>query len=217
MTTKTTSVLPDTIASRVRRRENDISKLLLSQFTVTVIDPDDYTSEFWVRFDGPEESPYHGGVWQLHVTLPKEYPYKSPSIGFHNRIYHPNVDEPSGTVCLDVINQTWTPLYDLVNIFSIFIPQLLLNPNPSDPLNTDAAALYSRDRARFEEHVRNHVARHARVVDATIPDGKVISPVRQPASPVAAEPAAPPPPPQAAAEESEVTAVGDEDLPDLEI
>ncbi|KAI7776098.1 ubiquitin-conjugating enzyme [Diaporthe eres] len=117
--------------------------------------------EFYIKFKGPTETPFEGGVWKVHVELPDQYPYKSPSIGFTNRIFHPNIDELSGSVCLDVINQTWSPMYDMVNIFEAFLPHLLRYPNPSDPLNGEAAALMLRDPKGYESKVREYVQRYA--------------------------------------------------------
>ncbi|CAI7601822.1 unnamed protein product [Penicillium pancosmium] len=106
-------------------------------------------------------APFTGGHWKIHVELPDQYPYKSPSIGFVNRIFHPNIDELSGSVCLDVINQTWSPMYDMINIFEVFLPQLLRYPNPSDPLNGEAAALMMREPKAYEAKVKEYVAKYA--------------------------------------------------------
>jgi len=123
-----------------KRRDRDVMKIMVSGYKVELPD-ETKMSELIVDFPGPPDSPYVGGVWKVRVTLPDQYPIKSPSIGFLNKIYHPNIDEASGSVCLDVINQTWSPMYDLINIFDTFIPQLLLYPNPTDPLNNEAASL----------------------------------------------------------------------------
>lgn len=41
-----------------------------------------------------------------------------------------------------------------MNVFEVFLPQLLLYPNPSDPLNGEAAALMIRDRPAYEQKVK---------------------------------------------------------------
>ncbi len=98
----------------------------------------------------------------------------------------------SGSVCLDVINQTWSPMFgalqfptcgrswclwavhktvrwklrveiasaDLVNVFEVFLPQLLLYPNPTDPLNGEAAALLMREPESYNEKVRGTSPNH---------------------------------------------------------
>jgi len=147
------------MCSPSKRRELDITKLLMSDHDVQLVD--DNISEFYITFKGPPDSPYEGGSWKLHVELPEAYPYKSPSIGFVNRIFHPNVDELAGSVCLDVINQTWSPMFDLVNVFETFLPQLLLYPNPSDPLNGEAAAMLMREPEAYANKVREYVRRYA--------------------------------------------------------
>ena len=75
----------------------------------------------------------------------------------------PETDHPdsSGSVCLDVINQTWSPMYDMINIFEVFLPQLLRYPNPTDPLNGEAAALLLREPKTYEAKVKEYVARYA--------------------------------------------------------
>ena len=52
-------------------------------------------------------------------------------------------------------------MFDLINIFDTFLPQLLLYPNPADPLNPEAAAFMLKEPKKYEQKVRDHVRKHA--------------------------------------------------------
>ena len=140
-----------------KRRQKDLSKLTQKGFKIEQLAKQD----FCVTFYGPKDTSYEGGKWGVRVHLPIEYPYKSPSLGFLNKIYHPNIDFDSGSICLDVLNHNWTPMYELLNIFDIFLPQLLTYPNPDDPLNTQAAKMFTSCPKKYNQFVRKQVYRHA--------------------------------------------------------
>ncbi|XP_014738016.1 PREDICTED: ubiquitin-conjugating enzyme E2 H [Sturnus vulgaris] len=147
-----------------RRMDTDVVKLIESKHEVTILGG---LNEFVVKFYGPQGSKF-GTFPEKKKTHDKKYIYLGGFFwfffsadfslcvlaGFMNKIFHPNIDEASGTVCLDVINQTWTALYDLTNIFESFLPQLLAYPNPIDPLNGDAAAMYLHRPEEYKQKIK---------------------------------------------------------------
>lgn len=137
-----------------RRRMSDIIALQKSQMLVDT----EEDGTLLCALEGPPDTPYTGKTWRVRIQLPKEYPFKSPSVGFVDRMFHPNVDLDSGSVCLNALNQEWTPVYNLVLIMETLLPQLLTYPNPDDPLNANAANLWEKDRRAFEEQVAHNCA-----------------------------------------------------------
>ena len=50
-------------------------------------------------------------------------------------------------------------MFDMINIFEVFLPQLLRYPNPTDPLNGEAAALLMREPKSYEAKVKGVLPR----------------------------------------------------------
>lgn len=95
---------------------------------------------FAVAIEGPADSPYEKGVFQLELFLPVDYPMAPPKVRFLTKIYHPNVDK-LGRICLDILKDKWSPALQIRTVL-LSIQALLSAPNPDDPLDNNVAELW---------------------------------------------------------------------------
>ncbi|KAL0651400.1 hypothetical protein Bca4012_094091 [Brassica carinata] len=84
---------------------------------------------------GPEDSPWDGGTFKLSLQFSEEYPNKPPRVRFVSRMFIPNI-YADGRVCLDILQNQWTPVYNVVAIL-ISIQSLLCDPNTNSYANSD--------------------------------------------------------------------------------
>lgn len=57
---------------------------------------------------GPPDTPYAGGSYQVDITIPDQYPFKSPHMMLSTKIWHPNIS--SQTVRLYTPGPSPSPL-----------------------------------------------------------------------------------------------------------
>lgn len=101
-------------------------------------------------FRGPPGTPYEGGLFQVDINIPNEYPFKPPQMKFATKIYHPNISSVTGAICLDILKDAWTPILTLKNSL-ISLQSLLQSPEPNDPQDAEVAKHYLTNKKGFEE------------------------------------------------------------------
>ncbi|KAJ2776324.1 Ubiquitin-conjugating enzyme E2 2 [Coemansia javaensis] len=104
---------------------------------------------------GPAGTPFEDGTFKLTLAFEESYPNKPPGVRFISRMFHPNV-YTNGELCLDILQNRWSPTYDVAAIL-MSIQSLLHDPNSSSPANAEAANLYRENRKEYVRRIRETV------------------------------------------------------------
>ena len=97
-------------------------------------------------FQGPENSPYEGGTFEVQIEFPKDYPF--------------NVKKDTGSICLDLLKDAWSPDTKLIDIFKA-IQTLLVVPNIDHPLEQEVAKQYTEDKNAYEATAKEWTEKYA--------------------------------------------------------
>ena len=117
----------------------------------------------------PDEGIYRNGRFTFDFKVPKSYPHDPPKVLCETTVFHPNIDM-EGHVCLNILREDWKPVLTMQSIL-MGLHFILLEPNPDDPLNKEAAKMMVDNRAHFQQTV----TRTFRGGTYPMPDGKTYS------------------------------------------
>lgn len=112
----------------------------------------------WVgTITGPKDTVYANQKYRLSLEFPNSYPYAPPVVKFITPCFHPNIDV-HGVICLDILKDKWSALYDIRTIL-LSIQSLLGEPNNDSPLNARAALLWP-DEVEYKKQLNEFYEKH---------------------------------------------------------
>lgn len=107
-------------------------------------------SEIYAEIRGPEDTPYEGGYFKLKLTLTESFPEQPPRGVFITKIFHPNVSQPAGDICVNTLKKDWKASLGLAHVLQV-IRCLLIVPFPESSLNDEAGKLFLNS---YDEYAR---------------------------------------------------------------
>lgn len=121
-------------------------------------------SEIHAIISGPEDTPFHRGLFKMKLVISEDYPNTPPRGFFLTKIFHPNV-APNGDICVNTLKKDWTAATSMKHVLQV-IRCLLMVPFPESSLNDEAGKLFMDSYDEYAARARIMTEVHA------IPSGK---------------------------------------------
>jgi len=121
---------------------------------------DENLGEIFADIEGPEETPYFGGVFRVKLVLSGDYPSSPPRGFFLTRIFHPNIAEGTGDICVNTLKKDWGQRVTLSMILQV-VRCLLIVPFPESSLNDEAGRMFMESYEEYARRARLMTAVHA--------------------------------------------------------
>eukprot|EP01023_Acetabularia_acetabulum_P013421 TRINITY_DN16458_c0_g1_i1.p1 TRINITY_DN16458_c0_g1~~TRINITY_DN16458_c0_g1_i1.p1 ORF type:complete len:182 (-),score=23.59 TRINITY_DN16458_c0_g1_i1:394-939(-) len=142
-------------ASRaLRRLMQEQQSLKYNPPTGITAQPEEGNLMRWTaNITGENNTPWAHRSFRLRLEFTENYPETAPSVKFMDPVFHPNVYQRGGQICMDVLGMRWRPVID-IGMLLVMVQQLLNNPNLESPANTEAASLFQIDKTKYDEKIR---------------------------------------------------------------
>ena len=127
--------------------------------TITVSEDDIHNWK--CQMVGPANTPYAGGIFQIKIEFPAQYPFKPPVLTFDTKIYHPAVELETGKICADILNEGWGPTLNARHCLQT-IYAMLKSPDTDHPLEEEIATLLREKPKEFEKQAKKYTKEYAK-------------------------------------------------------
>ena len=133
---------------RLAKEANDFVKKNIEGIQAGPVSENDLF-DWTAIIQGPAGSSYEGGAFKLNIKVPENYPHKAPAVVFAVPLYHPNVDQSSGQICLKLLEE-----------ILVAIRELLAKPEPDHAVNVSIAEEYVKNREEFNRKVKEFIKKN---------------------------------------------------------
>ena len=108
---------------------------------------------------GPQGTGYEGGLFNLYIRFPEDYPFKPPKVIFATKVFHPNINS-RGEIRVDILREKWSPAYTIEAVL-ISIMALMSAPSTYKPTGFPAGNLIKTNKRKYERTVREWTQKYA--------------------------------------------------------